>query len=61
MFKYVFIVIAVAAGVYIGMNWDKFSGNMEDKLDAAKDLKKQTEDIHENAKETFEDLVDKVK
>ena len=57
MFKYIFIVIAVAAGVYVGMNWDEISGNVDDKMDSAKEIKEQAEDV----RDSVEDLLDKVK
>jgi len=63
-----FLILIIAGLVYVGMNWEQISGNVESGLDTAEevkskamDLKDQAQDKIDDSKDTLEDLVDKAK
>jgi len=60
--------LIIAGLVYVGMNWEQISGQVESGLDTAEevksqamDLKDQAQDKLDDSKDTIENFMDKVK
>jgi len=63
-----FLILIIAGLVYVGMNWERISGQVESGLDTAEevksqamDLKDQAQDQLDDSKDTIKDVMDKAK
>ena len=60
MIKTIAIILAVAGGVYVGMNWETISGKVDDGTEMVEDIKDRADDIKENAEDAISEIMDKV-
>ena len=60
MIKTIAIILAVAGGVYVGMNWETISGKVDEGTEMVEDIKDRADDIKEDAGDAISEIMDKV-